>query len=161
MCRVLDPRSKNIKRWNRRVLLARGLALAVDPLFFNVMYMSTVENGPPCFYMHVVLAIVLTVVRTCMDLVHLCHVWLQFRLAYVSSESMVVGCGKLVWDARAIASQNLRSFKGIWLDAFVILPVPQVIINFYLIFLFIFSRKKKDSYLSIFVSLNFIYNNKN
>ena len=93
--------------------------------------------------------------------VHLCHVWLQFRLAYVSSESMVVGCGKLVWDARAIASQNLRSFKGIWLDAFVILPVPQVIINFYLIFLFIFSRKKKDSYLSIFVSLNFIYNNKN
>ncbi|KAM3730704.1 hypothetical protein ACB098_12G106400 [Castanea mollissima] len=127
LCRVLDPRSKNIKRWNRRVLLARGLALAVDPLFFNVMYLSTVENGPPCFYLHVVLAIVLTVVRTCVDLVHLCHVWLQFRLAYVSSESLVVGCGKLVWDARAIASHNLRSFKGFWLDAFVILPVPQVV----------------------------------
>ncbi|KAK9993857.1 hypothetical protein SO802_023560 [Lithocarpus litseifolius] len=128
LCRVLDPRSKNIKRWNRGVLLARGLALAVDPLFFNVMYMSAVENGPPCFFMHVVLAIVLTVVRTCVDLVHLCHVWLQFRLAYVSSESMVVGCGKLVWNARAIASHNLRSFKGFWLDAFVILPVPQVVI---------------------------------
>nr|POE97994.1 cyclic nucleotide-gated ion channel 2 [Quercus suber] len=130
LCRVLDPRSKNIKRWNRGVLLARGLALAVDPLFFNVMYMSTVQNGPPCFYMHFVLAIVLTVVRTCVDLVHLCHVWLQFRLAYVSSESMVVGCGKLVWDARAIASHNRRSFKGIWLDSFVILPVPQVVIWF-------------------------------
>lgn len=177
LCRVLDPRGKNIKRWNRRVLLARGLALAVDPLFFNVMYMSTVENGPPCFYMHVVLAIVLTVVRTCVDLVHLCHVWLQFRLAYVSSESLVVGCGKLVWDARAIASHNLRSFKSFWLDAFVILPVPQVIINFYLIFPFVFStqKKKKDSYLSLFeflfrffffleeslfVSLNFVHNKK-
>jgi cyclic nucleotide gated channel len=126
--RVLDPRSKHVKRWNRAVLLARGMALAVDPLFYNVI--SMYGSGTPCFYVNVALATILTVVRTCVDLVHLCHLLLQFRLAYVSSESLVVGCGKLVWDTRAIASHNLRSLKGIWLDAFVILPIPQVIVVF-------------------------------
>lgn len=121
--RVLDPRSKHVKSWNRAVMLARGMALAVDPLFYNVISMC--GSGTPCFYVNFALATILTVVRTCVDLVHLCHLLLQFRLAYVSSESLVVGCGKLVWDARAIASHNLRSLKGFWLDAFVILPVPQ------------------------------------
>ncbi|TKY65127.1 Cyclic nucleotide-gated ion channel 2 [Spatholobus suberectus] len=73
------------------------------------------------------LAAMVTVARTCVDAVHLFHLWLQFRLAYVSRESLVVGCGKLVWDARAIASHYLRSFKGFWFDAFVILPVPQAV----------------------------------
>jgi len=92
--RVLDPRSKHVKRWNRAVLLARGMALAVDPLFYNVI--SMYGSGTPCFYVNVALATILTVVRTCVDLVHLCHLLLQFRLAYVSSESLVVG----VWKAR-------------------------------------------------------------
>lgn len=144
--RVLDPRSKHVKRWNRAVLLARGMALAVDPLFYNVISMC--GSGAPCFYVNVALATILTVVRTCVDLVHLCHLLLQFRLAYVSSESLVVGCGKLVWDTRAIASHNLRSLKGVWLDAFVILPVPQVIVVFnysyfsYFSFNSLFLRKK-------------------
>lgn len=122
--RVSDPRSKRVLRWNRAVLLARGMALAVDPLFFYTISFSA--SGAPCFYINVAFAAILTVVRTGVDLVHLCHLLLQFRLAYVSTESLVVGCGKLVWDARAIASHNLRSLKGFWLDAFVILPVPQV-----------------------------------
>ncbi|PON60004.1 Voltage dependent potassium channel [Parasponia andersonii] len=123
---VVDPRSKSVKRWNRVVLLARGTALAVDPLFLYVMSLSA--GGDPCFYLDVALAVVVTVVRTCLDAVHLAYLWLQFRLAYVSSESMVVGCGKLVWDTRAIASHYIRSFKGFWLDAFVILPIPQAVI---------------------------------
>ncbi|KAF5456223.1 hypothetical protein F2P56_025727 [Juglans regia] len=123
--RVSDPRSKRVLRWNRAVLLARGMALALDPLFFYTISLS--PSGAPCFYINVALAAILTVVRTCVDLVHLCHLLLQLRLAYVSTESLVVGCGKLVWDARAIASHNLRSLKGFWLDAFVILPVPQVV----------------------------------
>lgn len=121
---VMDPRSKSVKRWNRVVLLARGMALAVDPLFLYVM--SLRAGGDPCFYLDVALAAVVTVVRTCLDAVHLGFLWLQFRVAYVSSESLVVGCGKLVWDARAIASHYVRSIKGFWLDAFVILPIPQV-----------------------------------
>ncbi|KAK9012595.1 hypothetical protein V6N11_040640 [Hibiscus sabdariffa] len=120
---VLDPRSKRVQRWNRAFLLARGMALAIDPLFFYAL--SIGRGGSPCLYMDGGLAAVVTVLRTGVDAVHLFHLWLQFRLAYVSRESLVVGCGKLVWDPRAIASLYIRSLKGFWFDAFVILPVPQ------------------------------------
>ncbi|XP_043704652.1 cyclic nucleotide-gated ion channel 2-like [Telopea speciosissima] len=123
--RVLDPRSKEVQRWNRAFLLARGMALAIDPLFFYAL--SIGRDGTPCLYMDGGLAAIVTVLRTIVDAVHLFHLCLQLRLAYVSKESLVVGCGKLVWDASAIASHYLRSFKGFWFDAFVILPVPQVV----------------------------------
>ncbi|CAL5191156.1 unnamed protein product [Lathyrus oleraceus] len=122
---VLDPRSKRVQLWNRALLLARGFALAIDPLFFYAL--SIGREGSPCLYMDGGLAAIVTVARTCVDAVHLFHVLLQFKLAYVSRESLVVGCGKLVWDARAIASHYLRSFKGFWFDVFVILPVPQAV----------------------------------
>jgi cyclic nucleotide gated channel len=122
--------------WNRAFLLARGMALAVDPLFFYAL--SIGRGGAPCLYMDGGLAAVVTVLRTCVDAVHLCHLWLQFRLAYVSRESLVVGCGKLVWDARAIASHYVRSVKGFWFDVFVILPVPQVS-HFFFFFFFFFA----------------------
>ncbi|XP_019157130.1 PREDICTED: cyclic nucleotide-gated ion channel 2 [Ipomoea nil] len=123
--RVLDPRSKRVQRWNRAFLLARGMALAIDPLFFYAL--SIGRSGTPCLYMDGGLAAIVTVLRTCLDAVHICHLWLQFRLAYVSRESLVVGCGKLVWDARAVASHYVRSLKGFWFDAFVILPIPQAV----------------------------------
>ncbi|KAG6408133.1 hypothetical protein SASPL_131136 [Salvia splendens] len=123
--RVLDPRSKRVQRWNRAFLLARGLALAVDPLFFYSL--SIGRGGSPCLYLDGGLAAAVTVLRTCVDAVHLCHLWMQFRLAYVSRESLVIGCGKLVWDARAIARHYLRSLRGFWFDVFVILPVPQAV----------------------------------
>lgn len=121
---MLDPRSKRVQKWNRAFLLLRGVALAVDPLFFYALSIGR-EVGP-CLYMDGELAAIVTALRTCVDAVHVCHLWLQFRLAYVSRESLVVGCGKLVWDARAVASHYVRSLKGFWFDAFVILPVPQV-----------------------------------
>ncbi|CAL4936067.1 unnamed protein product [Urochloa decumbens] len=122
---VLDPRSKRVQRWNRWILLGRAAALAVDPLFFYTL--SIGRAGQPCLYVDAGLAAAVTALRTCADLAHLGHVLLQFRLAYVSRESLVVGCGKLVWDARAIAAHYARSLKGLWLDLFVILPIPQVI----------------------------------
>ncbi|KAL6587546.1 Cyclic nucleotide-gated ion channel 2 [Orobanche minor] len=122
---VFDPRAKRVQRWNRAFLLARGMALAADPLFFYAL--SIGRGGSPCLYMDGGLAAAATVVRTCLDAVHLCHLWLQFRLAYVSRESLVVGCGKLVWDARAMTAHYLRSVKGFWFDVFVILPVPQAV----------------------------------
>ncbi|XP_008234503.1 PREDICTED: cyclic nucleotide-gated ion channel 2-like [Prunus mume] len=124
--RAIDPRSSNVKRWNRIVLMARGLSIAVDPLFFYVMALSQI--GAPCFYMDVALALVVTVVRTCLDALHVAHILLQFKLAYVSRESMVIGCGKLVWDSRDISLHYMRSLRGFWLDAFVILPIPQTVI---------------------------------
>ncbi|XP_077223649.1 cyclic nucleotide-regulated ion channel family protein isoform X1 [Tasmannia lanceolata] len=123
--RVLDPRSKRVQTWNRAFLLARGMALAVDPLFFYAL--SIGRGGAPCLYMDGGLAAIVTALRTCADVVHVAHMWLQFRLAYVSRESLVVGCGKLVWDARVIALYYVRSPKGFWFDAFVIIPVPQMV----------------------------------
>ncbi|XP_021297778.1 cyclic nucleotide-gated ion channel 2-like [Herrania umbratica] len=124
--KVLDPRSVLVQRWNRVLLVARGIALAVDPLFFYTLTLIMSEDGAPCVFLDGGLAAIVTVVRTCVDAVHLWHICLQFRLAYVSKESLVVGCGKLVWDARAIASHYVRSLKGFWFDVFAILPVPQV-----------------------------------
>lgn len=126
---VLDPRSGSVLNWNRVLLLARGIALAVDPMFFYCFSLYVGRGGAPCVYLDAELALVVTVLRTCVDAVHLCHLWLQFRLAYVSRESLVVGCGKLVWDARAIACHYVRSLTGFWLDVFVILPIPQVSIQ--------------------------------
>nr|ACA58352.1 putative cyclic nucleotide-gated cation channel [Sandersonia aurantiaca] len=123
--RVLDPRSKRVQRWNRGLLLARAVSLAIDPLFFYAL--SIGRGGAPCLYMDGGLAAVVTVLRTCADAGHLVHVWLQLRMAYVSRESLVVGCGKLVWDARTVAAHYLRSLKGFWFDLFVILPVPQTV----------------------------------
>lgn len=121
---ALDPRSEMVQRWNRAILLARALAVAVDPLFFYAL--SIGQNGEPCLYMDGGLTAIVTALRTAADAVHVFHVWLQFRMAYVSRESLVVGCGKLVWDARMIAAHYLRSLSGFWFDVFVILPVPQV-----------------------------------
>ncbi|WOK91645.1 hypothetical protein Cni_G00336 [Canna indica] len=122
---VLDPRSEKVQRWNRAILLARALAVAVDPLFFYAL--SIGQRGAPCLYMDGGLAAIVTALRTAADAVHLVHMWLQFRVAYVSRESLVVGCGKLVWDRRMIAAHYLRSLSGFWFDVFVILPVPQAV----------------------------------
>ncbi|KAI3770348.1 hypothetical protein L6452_01476 [Arctium lappa] len=123
--RVYDPRSKSIQRWNRFVLLARGMALAVDPLFFYAL--SIGRGGTPCLYIDGGVAVVVAVLRTLIDCFHVVHMWLQFRVAYVSRESLVIGCGKLVWDPHSISSHYVKSLNGFWYDAFVILPVPQVV----------------------------------
>ncbi|KAK7273359.1 hypothetical protein RIF29_14408 [Crotalaria pallida] len=123
---VLDPRSKRVQMWNRALLLARGVALAIDPLFFYAL--SIGRENSSCLYMDGGLAAMVTLARSCVDAVHLVHLWLQFKMAYVSRESLVVGCGKLVWDPRAIAAHYLRSLRGFWFDIFVILPIPQAMV---------------------------------
>ncbi|XP_028759376.1 cyclic nucleotide-gated ion channel 2-like [Neltuma alba] len=123
--RVIDPRSKRVQSWNRALLLSRGMALAIDPLFFYAL--SIGREGRPCLYMDEKLAVIVTVLRTCVDAMHVFHVWLQLRMACVSKESLVLGCGKLVWDARAIAKHYLGSFRRFWFDAFVIFPIPQAV----------------------------------
>ncbi|XP_045828621.1 cyclic nucleotide-gated ion channel 2-like [Trifolium pratense] len=120
-----DPTSKRVKIWNRALLFARGVALAIDPIFFYAL--SIGRGGSPCLYMDGGLAFLATVARSAIDAIHLLHILLQFRLPYVLRESLVVGRGRLVWDARAIARHYMRSLRGFWFDVFVILPVPQVV----------------------------------
>ncbi|CAN6470127.1 unnamed protein product [Victoria cruziana] len=124
--RPLDPRSPAVQRRNRTLLLLRAAALALDPLFFYAISVGRARTG--CLYLDGGLAAVVTALRTCADATHVAgHMWMQLRLAYVSKESMVVGCGKLVWDPRTIASHYLLSPSRFWLDLFVVLPLPQVV----------------------------------
>ncbi|CAI9109783.1 OLC1v1009680C5 [Oldenlandia corymbosa var. corymbosa] len=127
--RVLDPRCATVKKWNRFILLDRGIALAVDPLFFFAVSIRGGGGGgnQPCIDVDGRFVTVVALVRSCVDLVHTWHALLQFRLAYVSKKTMAVGCGKLVWDPRAVAFHYLRSVRGFWLDFFVILPLPQIV----------------------------------
>ncbi|XP_020538901.1 cyclic nucleotide-gated ion channel 2 [Jatropha curcas] len=151
---VLDPRSEWVQWWNRVFLLTRGISLAVDPLFFYALTLSIGKGGAPCLYVDSGVAAIVTVVRTCVDAVQLWHVWLQFRLAYVSKESLVFGCGKLVWDARAIASHYVRSLTGFWLDVFVILPFPQAI--FWILVQKLITQEKSKLVLTI-ILLTFLF----
>lgn len=121
---VQDPRRKFIQKLNQWFLLSRSVALAVDPLFF---YILTISAEHSCVYMDRSMAILVTCVRITIDIVHVLHIWLQLKLAYVSKASLIHGRGTLVWDARKIARHYLRPGGGFWLDAFVILPVPQVV----------------------------------
>lgn len=122
---VQDPRRKVIRKLNQSFLLARSISLAVDPLFF---YVLAIRKENACVYMDGTFAIFVTLLRTASDALHLLHIWLQLKLAYVSKESLIVGRGSLVWDAHEIALHYLRPGGGFWFDLFVILPIPQVIL---------------------------------
>lgn len=131
--KVLDPRSPQVQFWNRALLFARAVALAADPMFFYAIGIG-VKNGT-CHegligVLHQVVALA-GAVRTCADMAHAGHIWVQLRLAFVSRESLVIGSGKLVWDPKEIARHYVKNPKGIWFDLFVLLPLPQVINHIY------------------------------
>ncbi|KAJ0469456.1 putative cyclic nucleotide-binding domain, rmlC-like jelly roll [Helianthus annuus] len=155
-CHVLDPRNDRLLWWNRVLLLARFAALAVDPFFLFALAVDDDGGdggGAVCVYIVERVVRAVSIVRTCVDAMHLCHVWLQFRLAYVSRESLVVGCGKLVWDARDIAFHYLGSLRGFWLDVFVVLPIPQV---FYIFVAPRLLREEKIPMIMILVQIIFM-----
>ncbi|MCI03448.1 cyclic nucleotide-gated ion channel 2-like, partial [Trifolium medium] len=60
--KALDPRSKRVQIWNRALLLARGVALVMDPLFVYALSIGR-GGGSPCLYMDGGLALVVTVAR--------------------------------------------------------------------------------------------------
>nr|QEZ88170.1 cyclic nucleotide-regulated ion channel family protein [Populus tomentosa] len=62
---ILDPRSKWVKKWNRVLLLTRGIALAIDPLFFYALSLSIGKGGGPCLYVNIGFAAIVTVARSC------------------------------------------------------------------------------------------------
>lgn len=73
------------------------------------------------------------------------YLYLQFKLAYVAPESMVVGAGELVDHPKKIALNYLRGY--FWLDFFIVLPLPQVSLPYpstHFRFLDIKKKKKKE-----------------
>ncbi|XP_024537642.1 cyclic nucleotide-gated ion channel 2 isoform X2 [Selaginella moellendorffii] len=123
--KVLDPRSKTIIAWNRVFLLSRFWALAIEPLF---LYTVAISPHRYCFYIDGWFGIFVTLFRCVSDLMHLWHIWLQLKLAYVARKSLVLGSGKLVWDARMVALHYLRPSGGFVFDLFVVFPILQIVI---------------------------------
>lgn len=64
--------------------------------------------------------------RSVTDFIYLMHMLLQFRLAFISPESRVVGAGDLVDHPKKIALHYLKQY--FFLDLFIVLPVPQLIV---------------------------------
>lgn len=124
--KVLDPRSKGIKRWNRVFVLSSAWSTAVDPLF---LYLLGINKDLSCLFVEQDLAIVVTLLRTSFDFLKMVHMYLQLRLAYLSQESLTLGRGDLIWDARKVVYNYLHYKGGFLLDLYVVLPLPQVYIT--------------------------------
>ncbi|KAJ7536380.1 hypothetical protein O6H91_12G066900 [Diphasiastrum complanatum] len=151
--KVLNPRSKAIQQWNRVLLLSRAMGVAVDPVFF---YLLVISQEQLCLYIDGRFALAVTILRSASDVMLLWHIWLQLKLAYVCKESLVVGRGKLVWDARKIVLHYLK-FSGIIFDAFVILPIPQCLLLQVMVWIVVPYMVKKGGHTSIMTTLLIVF----
>lgn len=124
--KVADPRSKIVQLWNRLFLLACFVGVALDPLF---LYLLSMQMELVCLFVNKNFAVTITIIRVFIDGLYVCHMWLQVKLAHVSKESLVLGTGQLVWDAKKIAKNYFRKPHAFVFDLFVILPIPQVCIR--------------------------------
>lgn len=119
---VLDPRGQTIHRWNKIFLVACLVSLFVDPLFF---YLPVVRDEV-CIDIGITLEVILTLVRSVVDVFYVIQILMKFRTAFVAPSSRVFGRGELVLGYYKIAFRYLR--KGFWLDFVAALPLPQVLI---------------------------------
>ncbi|XP_020232635.1 protein CNGC15c [Cajanus cajan] len=120
--RVLDPRGQTLHRWNKIFLVACLVSLFVDPLFF---YLPVVRDEV-CIDIGITLEVILTLVRSVVDVFYVIQILMKFRTAFVAPSSRVFGRGELVVGYSKIAVRYLR--KGFWLDFVAALPLPQVLI---------------------------------
>ncbi|RHN53395.1 putative Ion transport domain-containing protein [Medicago truncatula] len=111
---VMNPHTKIVQQWNK--FLAIFCLLAI---FDN-----------KCIQINWTMATTLVLLRSIFDVVYLLNILLQFRLAYVSPESRVVGAGDLVDHPKKIAVNYFKSY--FFLDLFVVSPIPQIMIMFIL-----------------------------
>lgn len=120
--KILDPQSSAICRWNKIFLVACLLSIFIDPLFLFSPYSNPelcVRASDKMF------DLVLTVMRSVLDVFYLINIAIQFRTAYVAPSSRVLGRGELVIDASKISLRYLS--RDFWVDVIAALPVPQVI----------------------------------
>ncbi|KAL3718795.1 hypothetical protein ACJRO7_003841 [Eucalyptus globulus] len=121
--KIFDPRGQTVRGWNRIFLAACLFCLFVDPLFLLV---PSVNDNYLCLYDGIGLKILLTVVRSIADVFYIIQIIVQFNTAFIAPSSRVFGRGELVIDHRKIALRYLRS--RFWIDLYVALPLPQVLI---------------------------------
>ncbi|XP_030526570.1 protein CNGC15b-like [Rhodamnia argentea] len=121
--KIRDPRGQTVQSWNRIFLTACLIGLFMDPLFF---YVPSVDDNYLCFYDGFGLKILLIVIRSIADVFYIIQVIIRFNTAFIAPSSRVFGRGELVIDYRKIALRYLRS--RFWIDLYVALPLPQVLI---------------------------------
>ncbi|XP_027357570.1 probable cyclic nucleotide-gated ion channel 20, chloroplastic isoform X3 [Abrus precatorius] len=118
--RVVNPHTKLVKQWNKILAICCLVAIFVDPLFF---FLLSVHKENKCIVINSTMTTMLVVLRSINDSIHFLNIILQFRLAYVAPESLVVGAGELVDDPKKIAFHYLQT--SFIVDLFVVLPLPQ------------------------------------
>nr|KYP39016.1 hypothetical protein KK1_039689 [Cajanus cajan] len=124
---VKNPHAKVVQRWNQFLAIFCLIAIFVDPLFFFLLY---VEKDNKCIVINWPMTKALVSFRCVNDFLYFLNILLQFRLAYVSRESRVVGAGDLVDHPKKIALHYLKGYFLI--DLFVVFPLPQIMILFVL-----------------------------
>jgi cyclic nucleotide gated channel, plant len=120
---ILDPEGNTVLIWNRIFLVTCVASHCVDPLFF---FGLTVEStySQLCMRMDHHLAIVLTCLRSLIDMFFVVHIAIRFHTAYVDPLSKVLAKGELVTDPKQISRRYIRT--DFFIDLIAALPVPQV-----------------------------------
>ncbi|XP_027359099.1 probable cyclic nucleotide-gated ion channel 20, chloroplastic [Abrus precatorius] len=120
---VMNPHTKVVQQWNKFLAIFSLVAIFVDPLFLFLIY---VQKDDKCIVINWNMTRTLVLLRSINDFVYFLNILLQFRLAYVSPESRVVGAGDLVDHPKKIAVHYLQGYFLI--DLFVVFPLPQIMI---------------------------------
>lgn len=123
---VMNPHAKVVQRWNQFFVISCLMAVFIDPLFFFLLSVQTKDNYM-CIVINWPVTKAFVVLRSLTDFIYLLNMLLQFRLAYIAPESRVVGAGELVDHPKKIAVNYLRRY--FFLDLFVVLPLPQIMIS--------------------------------
>ncbi|CAK8532268.1 unnamed protein product [Lathyrus sativus] len=124
---VMNPHTKVVQQWNKFLAIFCLIAIFVDPLFFFTIY---VDKNKISIDIDWKMAKILVLLRSITDVVYFLNILLQFRLAYVSPESTVVGAGDLVDRPNEIAINYFKRYFSF--DLFIVLPLPQIIILYVL-----------------------------
>ncbi|KAM4083778.1 hypothetical protein ACB094_08G082300 [Castanea mollissima] len=119
--KILDPRGKTISHWSKFYLFACLIALFVDPLFL----LSPIIRAETCVDKGKTLQIILTIIRSLVDVFYVIQIFVKFHTAYIAPSSRVFGRGELVIDHTKVAMRYLR--RDFWIDIMAALPLPQVL----------------------------------
>ncbi|KAI5070246.1 hypothetical protein GOP47_0014589 [Adiantum capillus-veneris] len=120
---IFDPREKRWQQWHSVFLFSCLAALFIDPLFF---YLPVVKADEVCLLIDRRLAIVITVLRTIVDVFHVIHIGVLFRTGFIAPSSNAHGRGELVSNPVQIAIRYLS--RQFILDFIAVLPLPQMFI---------------------------------
>ncbi|TVU42158.1 hypothetical protein EJB05_08550, partial [Eragrostis curvula] len=161
---IMDPEGNIVLTWNRIFLVSCVASHCVDPLFF---FLLTIEStySQLCMRLDHSLAIVLTCLRSLIDMFFMAHIAIRFCTAYVDPLSKVLGKGELVTDPKQIAQRYIR--RDFFIDLAAALPVPQILMLAVMpslsfkkihapLFLIILVQSAVRSYIIIQLSINII-----